>query len=113
MPIEHLFRQRADQGLAREMKLVTLLGLTEDLGDMKWAWRGSEYVFNHCNMRSALLGARFWPEVTATQGPQSPELTFRRCCEYFKEILTGSGCGLRFSRCHGGEYSIEVGICQM
>ena len=91
MPIEHLFGQRADQGLAREMQMVTLLGLGEDLRDMKWPWRGSEYVFNNCNMRPTLFGARFWTEVPATQGSQSPELTFCRCCKYFKEIFTGSG----------------------
>jgi hypothetical protein len=112
MPIEHLFGQSADQRFAGELDLVTLLGLGENFRDMKWAGGGSEYVFNHCDIRPALSGFGLRPQLASAQGSQGAELTFGRCGKYIQEIIAGSGRCLRLLACHDLGYGIRVGTCQ-
>jgi hypothetical protein len=100
MAVEDLFCQSADQGLAGEVALITLLSLGENLGDMKWAWGGSKYILNNGHVRPALAGSRLRSQLAPAQSAQSAKLSFGRFSKDIEEIFAGSGRWGGVFRCH-------------
>jgi hypothetical protein len=104
--IEHFLGQGADERFAGELEPVLVLGLGEDIRDMKGAIGRSEYVLNNCNIRLRLSRGWRGTVVTPVQGTQGSELALGGNGEYIEQIVSWR-CGvLPVFSCHGRENAI-------
>jgi len=90
--VENLFGEGADEGLPPEGMMVVFFGALEDVGDMKGAFGGQEYVIYNIDIRLTFGaegsgGALFGP----AEGAQGAKLSQGGGFEDFDEVVFSDG----------------------
>ena len=90
--VEDFFGEGTDEGLAAEFTAEALLGLNEDVLDVKGAWGGLEYVFDDGDVRLTFLA---WdgpcPGFGGAEGAEGTELSVSCGFEDIEELIAGEG----------------------